>query len=89
MFHLQAIHHDDNDYPLAPESVKISKDDLSPYAKGMLRKLGVCCETVKKLLTIPSMHDKHKYVKKLGQRVTHNTPIYSKRGIRYKEIQRN
>ena len=36
-----------------------------------------------------TLHDKHKYVKKLGQRVTHNTPIYSKRGIRYKEIQSN
>lgn len=53
------LHDDHIDNPLAPESVKINKDDLSPYAKEIIEKLGGSC-TAKKLLT--TLHDKHKYV---------------------------
>ncbi|XP_068691376.1 uncharacterized protein [Montipora foliosa] len=54
------LHDLHNDYPLAPEKVKVNKDMLSEYAKNIAKKHGVSTGLVHKL--IPTLSNKEKYV---------------------------
>ena len=45
------LHDQHNDYPLAPEKMKITKDMLSPYAISMMEELNLSSGTVDKLIS--------------------------------------
>ena len=48
-----------NDYPLAPEKMKITKEMLSPYCKSIREKFKISIGQVHKL--IPTLNKKEKY----------------------------
>ena len=73
------LHESHNEYPLAPESIKIDKECLSPYAKDGLKKLGGSCGIAKKLLTTLH-HDKTKYV------LRKNLELYQSLGLNLRKI---
>ena len=54
-----SLHQQHNDYPLAPEKMKVSKDQMSPYQKMLIDGLGVSisCEKL-----VPNLMDKSRYV---------------------------
>ena len=54
-----ALHADHNDYPLAPEKMTVSKDQMSPYQKMLIDGLGVSisCEKL-----VPNLMRKTRYV---------------------------
>ena len=54
-----ALHADHNDYPLAPEKLTITKDQMSPYQQKLIDELGVSisCEKL-----VPNLMDKSRYV---------------------------
>ena len=54
-----ALHADHNDYPLAPEKMTVSKDQMSPYQKMLIDGLGVSisCEKL-----VPNLMNKSRYV---------------------------
>ena len=54
------MHGDHNDFPLAAEKVKVTKEMLSLYCKSMSEKYDVSIGHVSKL--IPTLHAKEKYV---------------------------
>ena len=54
------LHELHNDYPLAPEKVKVSKDMLSDYCKKIADKYNISTCLVYKL--IPNLNNKEKYV---------------------------
>ncbi|CAG2215764.1 unnamed protein product [Mytilus edulis] len=54
------LHDDHNEYPLAPEKLKVTNDMLSPYAKKLLDDLSLKGTSTEKL--IPNLHPKQKYV---------------------------
>ena len=54
------LHEEHNDYPMAVESVKISKDMLSPFTKELEKELKLKHKPCTKL--VPNLHPKEKYV---------------------------
>jgi hypothetical protein len=54
------LHDHHNEYPLAPEKMKVTENMLSPYAKQMLEELELKGTSTEKL--IPNLHPKEKYV---------------------------
>jgi hypothetical protein len=73
----KSLHDKHNDYPLAPESVVVSEDMLSPFCQSFNCKHFEC----KKL--IPNLRDKTKYI-------THyrNLKLYASLGLRVTKIHR-
>ena len=55
-----ALHADHNDYPLAPEKMTVSKDQMSPYQKMLIDGLGVSFISCEKL--VPNLMNKSRYV---------------------------
>ena len=56
----QELHNSHNDYPVAPEKVKVSQKMLSGYCKKIAEKYKISIGQVKKL--IPTLKSKEKYV---------------------------
>ena len=56
----QELHELHNDYPLAPEKLKVSTDWLSPYCTALVETLDLKNATVEKL--VPNLHNKTNYV---------------------------
>ena len=56
----EELHDLHNDYPLAPEKVKVTNDMLSEYCKNISEKYGISTGLVSKL--IPTLGNKEKYV---------------------------
>ena len=54
------LHDLHNDYPLAPEKIKVTEDMLSKYSKQIANKYGISTGLVHKL--IPTLKKKEKYV---------------------------
>jgi hypothetical protein len=54
------LHDHHNEYPLAPEKMKVTENMLSPYAKQLLEELEMKGTSTEKL--IPNLHPKEKYV---------------------------
>ena len=54
-----SLHRQHNDYPLAPEKLTITKDQMSPYQQKLIDELGVSisCEKL-----VPNLMDKSRYV---------------------------
>ena len=77
----QELHDLHNDYPLAPEKVKVSKDMLSGYCKKIAKKYNISIGLVSKL--IPTLRDKKEYV--LYHR---NLQLYLDLGLKIKKVHR-
>ena len=76
------LHKQHNDYPLAPEAVKISSDMLSPYSKQLVKELQMKPGGgVEKLVT--NLQDKQKYILHY-----HNLKLYLQLGMKLKKIHR-
>ena len=75
------LHELHNDYPLAPEKVKVSKNMLSGYCKKIAKKYNISIDLVSKL--IPTLRDKKEYV--LHYR---NLQLYIDLGLKIKNIHR-
>ena len=56
----QELHDIHNDYPVAPEKVKVSNNMLSAYCKKIAEKYNISIGLVSKL--IPTLRDKKEYV---------------------------
>ena len=54
------LHDHHNEYPLAPEKMKVTENMLSPYAKQLLEELEMKGTSTEKL--IPNLHPKEKHV---------------------------
>ena len=54
------LHDLHNEYPLAPEKMKVTENMLSPYAKNLLKELKLKGTSTEKL--IPNLNSKEKYV---------------------------
>ena len=75
------LHDLHNDYPLAPEKVKVERDMLSAYCKGIANKFNMSSGLVHKL--IPTLGGKEKYV--LHYR---NLQLYLDLGLKLKKVHR-
>ena len=75
------LHDLHNDYPLAPEKVKVTKDMLSDYCKTIADKYNISIGLVHKL--IPTLNDKEKYV--LHYR---NLQLYLNLGMKLTKVHR-
>ena len=75
------LHDLHNDYPIAPEKVKVSTDMLSAYCKKIAKKYNISTGLVRKL--IPTLRDKKEYV--LHYR---NLQLYLNLGLKIKKIHR-
>jgi hypothetical protein len=53
------LHDSHSDYPLCPESVVISNEDLSPYTRSLADKLGLSSGHCRKL--VADLHNKQRY----------------------------
>ena len=58
--YLTKLHDLHNDYPLAPEKIKVTKDILSPYCQKIADKFNISTGLASKL--IPTLNKKEKYV---------------------------
>ena len=56
----QELHNLHNEYPVAPEKIKVSNDMLSGYCKKIAEKYNISIGLVRKL--IPALKDKKEYV---------------------------
>ena len=54
------LHKDHNDYPLAPEKMKVTKSMMSPYQHRLIDELGITSFETEKL--VPNLMDKSRYV---------------------------
>ena len=77
----QELHDIHNDYPVAPEKVKVSKNMLSAYCKKIAEKYNISIGLVSKL--IPTLRDKKEYV--LHYR---NLQLYLDLGLKIKNVHR-
>jgi hypothetical protein len=75
------LHNLHSDYPLAPESMKISDDMLSDYSKKLKQKLNIGNSNVPKL--VPNLYDKKKYVVHYR-----NLKFYLEQGLKLTKIHR-
>ena len=75
------LHDLHNDYPIAPEKVKVSNDMLSAYCKKTAKKYNISTGLVSKL--IPTLRDKKEYV--LHYR---NLQLYLDLGLKIKKVHR-
>ena len=75
------LHDLHNDYPIAPEKVKVSNDMLSAYCKKIAQKYNISIGLVEKL--IPTLCDKEKYVVHYR-----NLQLYLDLGLKLKKIYR-
>ena len=73
------LHNLHNDYPVAPEKAKVSKDMLSGYCKKISEKYNISISQVNKL--IPTLRDKKEYV--LHYR---NLQLYLNLGLKIKKV---
>ena len=73
-----SLHRQHNDYPLAPEKLTITKDQMSPYQQKLIDELGVSisCEKL-----VPNLMDKSRYV--LHYR---NLQLYLSLGLRLSKV---
>ena len=76
----QRPHDTHNDYPLVPETMKISQDMLSPYSQLLAVDLQYCPGGVEKFL--PNLHNKTKYILHYG-----NLKLYLELGMKLTKIQ--
>ena len=77
--YLQELHDLDNNYPVAPEKVKVSNDMLSGYCKNIAEKYKISIGLVSKL--IPTLRDKKEYVLHY-----HNFQLYLDLGLKIKKV---
>ena len=70
-----------NDYPIAPEKVKVLNDMLSAYCKKITKKYNISTGLVRKL--IPTLREKKEYVLHY-----HNLQLYLDLGLKIKKIHR-
>ena len=77
----QELHDIHNDYPVAPEKVKVSNNMLSAYCKKIAEKYKISIGLVSKL--IPTLRDKKEYV--LHYR---NLQLYLDLGLKIKKVHR-
>ena len=77
----QELHDIRNDYPVAPEKVKVSNNMLSAYCKKIAEKYNISIGLVSKL--IPTLRDKKEYVLHY-----HNLQLYLDLGLKIKEVHR-
>ena len=75
------LHKLHNDYPLAPEKIKVTNDMLSDYSKKIAEKYNISTGLVHKL--IPTLYNKEKYV--LHYR---NLQLYISLGLKLTKIHR-
>ena len=77
----QELHDRHNDYPVAPEKVKVSNNMVSAYCKKIVEKYNISIGLVSKL--IPTLRDKKEYV--LHHR---NLQLYLDLGLKIKKVHR-
>ena len=75
------IHDLHNDYPIAPEKVKVSNDMLSAYCKKIAKKYNISTALVRKLIL--TLRDKKEYVLHYC-----NLKLYLNLGLKIKKIHR-
>ena len=75
------LHDLHNDYPVAPQKMKVTDDMLSPYCKMIKNKFSISNGNVEKL--IPTLLDKEKYVLR-----EENLKLYLSLGLKLKKIHR-
>ena len=75
------LHDLHNDYPIAPEKVKVSKNMLSTYCKKIDEKYNISIGLVSKLIS--TLRDKKEYVLHY-----HNLQLYLDLGLKIKKIHR-
>ena len=75
------LHELHNDYPVAHEKVKVSKNMLSDYCKKIAEKYNISIGLVSKL--IPTLRDKKEYVLHY-----HNLQLYLDLGLKIKKVHR-
>lgn len=74
------LHASHNDYPLAPESIPVTENMLSPNSLKLRKKLCVKGKPVKKL--VPNLYDKQNYVVHYR-----NLQFYLSQGLKLSKIQ--
>ena len=77
----QELHDIHNDYPVAPDKVKVSNNMLSAYCKKIAEKCNISIGLVSKL--IPTLRDKKEYVLHY-----HNLQLYLDLGLKIKKVHR-
>ena len=77
----EELHDLHNDYPCAPEKIKVTDDMLSDYCREIKDKFNICSGNVNKL--IPTLSDKTNYV--LHEE---NLKLYLSLGLKLKKIHR-
>ena len=77
----QELHDIHNDYPVAPEKVKVSNNMLSAYCKKIAKKYNISTGLVSKL--IPTLRDKKEYILHY-----HNLQLYLDLGLKIKKVHR-